>query len=150
MAIAEDIKNALKSIVETELPDYREAKNVFEVERNPNVNLSKRYGVRSLGAVQSIDVPVQFLGYDHDFEILIVDLYKNLKKDDQKQQDIAMRQINAMEQIAAKIHSTKAGLPSKVMNIEFTDYSETEFFEDQNLAVLRATFTIKYKIRIGC
>jgi len=148
MGVARDIRDSLKSIIEAELPDYKEAKNVLDVERNPNVNLAKRYGVRSLGRSRNDDSITKHLTYDHDFEVLIIDLYKNLKKDDQKQQEIAMQQIDAMEALAKRIESKKVGLPGTVLNTEFFTEDEPEFFEDQNLSVLRATFTIKYRIPI--
>lgn len=147
--IVSEIIDAFKALIELELPNYKEAKNVFDVERNPNTNLANRYGVRSSGSTRNDDGILKHLTLDHDFEVMVIGKYTNLRKDDQKQQALAIAQNDAMNSIGAKVESQKLSLENKVLYAEFFGADEPEFFEDQNLCVTRGTFTIKYRKPIG-
>lgn len=151
MSTVKDITENLESIIGSLLPDYKALDYVWTLEKNHFRNNKQRYGVRQLASAKALGVN-RAITQDQVFEIILTDGFKNIAKNDICQRDKIMELYAKMDMIAVEIHARKVNLPAVVLLVDFFGTEDPLFFEDENnLAILRGRFTIKYRsLLTGC
>lgn len=150
MGTITDISNSMESIIETALSaqkfiklDYR-----YLIDKNDNRQGQTAFAVRSMTGFRS-DGVLRSATIDQDFEIILTDTYEPNGDDDLSQHDTLLSLADNMVDIIVKeLHLKKGGIPAQILLIDLVEIKEPEFLEESNLAILRATFTIKYRKQI--
>ncbi len=143
--IVEQINDGLTSLIATELgATYSELDFVFDITRNNLRNSVKRYGVMPAFAANSITITKNYSA-DHEFQVILVERYVNKDKTDSGQKAKLFEMYDSMDTILKKIYLSKVGLPAIVLSVGDFILEAPEFIEEDKVAVLRATLTVKYR-----
>ena len=148
MNLVEQIVNAMTSEVQTALGiEYAELEYLYEVEKNAFTNNSKRFGIAIKSASSSI-TPTRAYTLDHEFEVVVTDNYFNKEDSDLDQREKIISLYSKIDDVTKRIYARKAGIPAVVFFVTLSSISEPEFINDDNIAVLRAVYIIKYRNNI--
>jgi hypothetical protein len=127
--------------------DWKNLDYIFEIEKNSLNRDPQKFGVRSLGAFSDTGV-TRAMTMNHDFEIMLTDLYINRDGSDEKQRQAVEGLYNKVYKIFNEMFLTKAGKPDIVMTVNRLSIGEPEFFDDDNVAALRSQITVIYRQRL--
>ena len=142
--IVQQINDAVETRLDSLLgSEYSPLDYYIDIESNHFKGARKRYSVRPVSGV-STDSITKVYTMNHDWEITVTHDYIN-KRSDADQREKTFILYDKMDDIVRDLHTSKAGLPSVVMNIEAVTYDEPEFLDEHNVAILRGFFTIKYR-----
>jgi len=123
---------------------YGKLDYVFSVEDNNFRGNALRYGVIPQGASDTEGV-VRAVTLDHEFQVILTDNYINQPNTDSSQMIKLKTMYDKMDDLSNALYNSKVGLPSIVLLAIQTGYDEPEFIEEDNIVVLRATYSIKYR-----
>ena len=145
MSIVKDIVTNFESIIGGLFPEWKRLDYLHFIEKNHNRNDNNRYGVKPMALVVSDGVTRQ-ITRDQTFQVVLVNSYKNKKKNDFAERDAVYDLYEKMDEIASEVHAKKVGLPSSVLLITYEDAEDPEVLDGEDLlVVLRGNFTIKYR-----
>jgi hypothetical protein len=139
-AIETTVKNVLGS-------SYQKLDYVFDISLNNFRANVLAYGVRPLSSNTSLSITQNYT-FNHEFEVILTDNYKN-KGNDLNQMTKTLDLYSKMDDIFKSLYLTKAGLPNIVLNIDNISTSEIEFFNEENVAILRSQINVKYRNKIA-
>jgi hypothetical protein len=144
-SVVADILVGIKAIIVSELgAEYKELPFTLDVAKNRFAGGTKGYAAwMGLGPTQTAGNN-GFITVDHTFEVTLTDTYGSSQTGDAAQRVQALALFNRMEAVYVRIVAEKAGVPSRVMSAERLAIQPPEFL-DSNVAVLRASFDIKYR-----
>ena len=144
MSAVSDIVTGIKAIVASELGGgFSELPFVLDVAKNRFAGGTKGYGVWTGQVVQASGVN-GYVTVDQSFELVLTDTYGSTQTGDAAQRTAGIALHGRLEDIYVRISAEKAGVPSQVMNVTRLIATPVQFI-DSNVAVLRATFDIKYR-----
>lgn len=147
--LVEQINDSLTSILATEAgAGYEELDYIINISKNAWDRNKDRYGVRPLDASTAAGVTNVYT-LDHDFEIILTSEYVNSGVDDVDQREKTFVLYDKMDEFYKAAYLRKAGLPSIVLYVSEIDMDEPEYLEDNQVVVLRASVTIKYRNAIN-
>lgn len=143
--LVQQIREGMESIVATELPTFSELKYKFDVEKNDFRNNANRYGVVPRD-ITEVEGTIRSVTVDQTFELVLTTDYTNRKTDDAQMTAIEAL-YDSMEEVYKLVSYRKAGLSGIVLVVTL-DTIEQEFFDENNVAVLRGNFIVKYRSSI--
>ncbi len=144
MGTTSDILTAAKALTVTVLgAEYKELPFSFDIAKNKFAGGSKGYAVLP-GQIDQAEGVTRYLTADQDFEVTLTETFASSQVGDSSQRDTAATLFTRMEGLYTRMVSDKAGLPATVLLVSRLRVLAPQFL-DSNVAVLRATFSIKYR-----
>jgi hypothetical protein len=146
--VMRDIKEAIEDEIQSELgSSYKLLAYVENVQKNSFRTSSERYGVRTLTG-QQIPGVTRYFTITQSFEVVLSKGYIESALDDSEQVTKAFDNRENLLAIYKRLVNNKCGIPSVVMNVFNLLVSEPEYFEEDKVAVQRATMDITYRINL--
>lgn len=145
MNLVEQIVDSLNGELQIVLgADHNRLEYIYDVSKNSFTNNSKRYGVEVMSASSAATVTRAFT-LDHIFKVIVTDNYFNKEESDLDQRKVIFALYDKIDEITKRIYAKKIGLPSIVLFVSLDNIEEPEFIDEDNVAVLKAIYTIKYR-----
>lgn len=146
MDIVKQIKDALKSEVQTALPvDFQELQFIYNIEANTSRNIVKGYGVKLLDA-SNIDLTTRAYTLDQRMEIILTNTAGRQSLADETDLVQAIDELyDYMDDVLNQVFLTKLGLPNIVILIGNPSYSEVELLTEGSFVILRMQIDIRYR-----
>lgn len=142
--VVADILTGIKAIVVDELGSaYKELPFSVDVQKNRFAGGTKAYAAWA-GVINEAASVNGYVTFDQSFQLKLTETFGAGQIGDAQQRAAALDLFNRMEAIYVRIASEKAGVPSRVMIVQRMSAQPVEFI-DSNVAVLTATFDIKYR-----
>jgi len=143
--IVTDIAAAIETTIETVLPAL--TKLDFVIDPNKQFNNDRdggnRYGVWPGGIVNS-EILTKVYVVDQEFRVQLLREYANRDGSDLSQRTVVYDLYDDLDTIMKELHQGRAGCPGAILNIQFASASPPIFFEESDVALLDAFFTVKY------
>lgn len=136
--------DALKSQTSTFLgSEYQELSNVYDIEKNPNLETTLGYGVTA-GNVLLTTGNLGFNTVDQTYEVVLTDYYISTSNDDEQKQDVIINLLDKCQDLYNEYVKTRLNLNSIIIIIN--DMSiDIEELDDNKSVVARMQFIIKYR-----
>lgn len=146
--IARDILNAVKTEVSGQLPvGYRELSYVIDPAKNSFRGGKERYGIAPLGAVE-VPGTTGFVTMDQTYKLILTNGYASTNVDDTLEVSRTLdllSQMDVLQRHLIKVQAVKAVVTQATV-IHVTDFTiEEPTYLDDNVVVLQATLTIRYR-----
>ena len=147
--VARDLRDALTTCLGSEAgAEYNELKYLNDVSQNHS-RLRRGYGVRPSSTIEvGTEGTTKNLTYTQTFEFVLAKAYKESALGDSSKfeafldlHDIALRFNN-------KVYNTKAGLPSRVLNVVNLTLDEPAFLDEDKVTVLTGNIDIIYRLTL--
>jgi hypothetical protein len=148
----DQIYDAFMSTIETVLDTnvvvvadkFKPLDYVVEVEKNHFEGNKQKYGVLPLGYERQSG-PLGSLTVDQVFQVVLVDSYINVAKNDSAEREKARNVFAKMDDISKEIYNTKIGLPNLVQFVDHVSADDPEYNEEDKIVILRGNFLVKYR-----
>jgi hypothetical protein len=142
--IIEEVKLTVEGLIPFTRLDYE-----YEIIKNSERGLSKRFGFIPKGADFVEGSALGFTTMDHTFELILTDDYQN--KDDDSAQRIALENLySEAHKVLKDLQKKSISLPTsgyRVLLISGVNFDDPEHFNENSSVVLRTSFIIKYRFR---
>ena len=148
---ARDVRNALKMcLASTAGAEYYELKYVENVTENSfNQGKDLRYGVRpGITPENGINGTTGHLTYTQSFEFVLTKGYCESAHDDFSKYETFLDLHEIALRFYNKVFTTKAGLPSRVLNAVNLVINEPEFLTQSKVTVLTGNVDIIYRLTL--
>ncbi len=146
-SVVADILTGIKAAVVTELgAGYRELPFSLDVAKNKFAGGTNGYACWA-ERIDQADGVNGYVTVDQEFALTLTETFGPAQVGDGNQRTIGEALFNRMEAVYARVARTKAGVPSRVMIVNRLVVTPILFL-DSNVAVLRATFAIKYRTAV--
>lgn len=139
------IRESMEACIEALPGGFIKLDNKFDLTKNNFSNEDKRYGVIAKESSQLENGVLRYLTYRRNFEITLANKFISTNNGDEQQQDIGDLLESFMENVSIKLTDSKAGLPSLVLNINFTTSNEIDYLSIENLASLVFNIDVDYR-----
>ncbi len=145
MAEVTNIVAGLKTNMTTILgPTYTELSNATLIESNSFKGANKRYSVLAQG-LDEVAGTTCHVTVDQRFDMILTDsYYSSIKNDSDKRTKTIGLQELAFD-IYKEVVNTKANTPASVMLVDTLAVADPSYLEEDNVVVITATITIKYR-----
>jgi hypothetical protein len=143
--VVKSVVEALESEIKAAVTDLKKLDYVIDPERqfqNSRAN-KNRFGVFPTGMAAESPIS-QYYVVNQDFRIQLLREYVNRDASDKSQRDVTYSLYDNLSTIIKRLHKTKANCPGIILDVRFTDAAEVEFLESSDVAILEATFLVKY------
>ncbi len=145
MNVVEQINNAMKTRIASLLASpWAELNYVLDVGKNEFKGNTKRYGVRPLNG-DTVSGVTRHYTINQDFEVILTHDYIPHPTNDVDQRAKTFLLYDKMDVIFKDLFCSKANLNTIILNIEELNMAEPEYSLAENVVVLRALFTVKYR-----
>jgi hypothetical protein len=118
---------------------------VIDPTKNSNRSNSNTYGVLP-GSGVTVESRTKFYTINQDFTVKLMKCYRN-RNNDHAAQEAGVELYAVMDDIFKVLYLSKVGGNNFVLVVESFSFGEVEYFEEENTALLEATFVIKYTKR---
>ena len=143
--LVEQITDAMISEVQTALgSDYSKLCYFYDVSKNNFISNAKRFGVIPSSGVSGI-TPLRTYTIDHEFQVVITDNYFNKEDGDESQRAVIEELYEQLDEVTNRLYAKKLGIPSIVFFVTLDSMESPEFIEEDNVAIIRANFVVKYR-----
>ncbi len=141
---ASTIETGIKAQIVTELgASYVELPFTHDVSKNKFRGGTTGYAVIP-GRIDETDGVNGYVTVDQEFGIILTESYVSAQTNDLSQRVAARTLIGRLEDVYERLIRQKAGAAAQVMRVSGLSAAPVEFI-DANVAVLRATISIKYR-----
>lgn len=143
-----DINNALKACILSVMgPEYKEMAYNFEITPNTFKNCKTQYAVQA-GEVEEVSGVNKYLTFSQTFRVVLAadGCDNGLTDEGSVAASFTLRQ--KMFELYVHLINTKAGLPSRVMNVSQLNMDNPEYLDDEKVTVLRGNFNIIYRLTL--
>ncbi len=147
MSTADTLRTGLTTLIGTALgAEYVELPYTIDAQKN-----KFRAGIKSFallpGRRKQVDGVTSFATFDQSYGVWLTEAYPPGRQDDAQARSIADTLLDRMEDLYRSAVADKAGSPGIVMSVSEFESDPVEYI-DGNMAVLKAQFTIKYRIAL--
>lgn len=140
--IVNDILTGIKSTTASVLGSgYSELPYGLDVAKNNFNNNHNRYSVVPGASTETASV-TKFVTMSQNFEIVLSKAYIDDGISDSDKQQAAIDAQDLVFDIYKSLVNTKAGVPSRVINITDLNINLPEFIDDQKVVIVRASFNV--------
>ena len=149
MGIVEEIIDAAKNILDGILTDYSRLDYEYELGRNNERGIDKKYGFISGAATFAEGRAMGFTTMNHAFTLVMVDDFQD-QDDETALRSTLFKQYELIQNALKELQKSKLALPTpanRVLLISGLSFDEPELFDDNSIVVLRANFIIQYQYR---
>lgn len=146
--IDQQVRDRIETIINLDYPDYTELSYLFDITKNNYNQNKKRYGILTKNKIEQDAIGCSNI--DSFIEIIIVNSFKNIGKNDDKQKLIRKELEEVGQKLFRRITASRGGMfKNATYNQDFAQ-DEIEFIEDNNnLGVLRISFSVNIPINLG-
>ena len=140
-AIVKTIRDNFETLIGTTLgATWQVLENKYKLDNGHNNNQTQRFGVIVGSATGTTGVTKSYT-LDRSFDLMLLNKY-NKESDIQATVDILEDALDEVTKVA--IHN-KLGTSANVLNVEIVSVNEIELNEIEKVAILRATYLVKYR-----
>lgn len=139
----------IRSAIETRLSTvlgvtYSELDYKLDVLKNNFRSKKKGYGCIQ-GDIFNVTGPLKHVTVDQTFTVILTDDFVNVSKNDANAITVAETLADKMNDIYVDLQQTKIGLATIILNIVLDSVDEPEYDFEDNIAIVRGNFTVKYR-----
>lgn len=143
-----DLSNSLKTCIQTVMgPEYKEMAYNFEVTPNTFKNAKNQYAVQA-GEIEEISGVTKYLTFSQTFRVVLASEGRDSGLTDAGSVAASFDLRQKMFELYVHLINTKAGLPSRVMNVTQLNMDTPEYLDDEKVTVLRGNFNIIYRLTL--
>tara|TARA_Y100001936_G_C15973559_1_gene612503 strand:+ start:634 stop:1080 length:447 start_codon:yes stop_codon:yes gene_type:complete len=145
-----NIKAGIEARIEASLPEYKKLSYQLDIPKNKFKGNAKRYAVEPLSGNET-ESTLGAITLDQTFSITLTDSYNSGAKsqvNDEVKVDAILSLKDDIITLYKDISNNKKSIDNTVLLINDLNISEAEFIEEEKLAYVTCSFTVKYKINI--
>lgn len=143
-----DVNNSLKTCILNVMgAEYKEMAYSNDPSLNSYRNCDTQFAVQA-GAVEQIDSVTKFLTFSQEFTVVLSKSYCKGELTDVNSVAVSFELRQKMLELYVHLINTKAGLPSRVINVVGLNMDTPEYLFDEKVTVLRGTFNIMYRLTL--
>lgn len=143
-----DIISAFETRVATILgAGWNELKYKYDIAQNNYKQNKQKYGVIPLSG-STVDGIMTYYTMEQDFRLILTDGFVNDFDDTSLQASVADL-TNKLDDIYKDLYSSKLGIPSTVIVVSSFTIEQPEVLDDNNVIVMQADFTIRYRGKLN-
>ena len=147
-SVSLDLKNSVSTCIENIVgPEYKKMAYVNNVSKNSFRNCKSQYGVLT-GSIEEISGVNKYLTYSESLTIVLTKGYGEEAVTDDMAVQVSYELRENMFLLYNHLIKTKAGLPSRVMNVTGLFIEEPEYLIDEKVTVLRGTINVLYRLTL--
>jgi hypothetical protein len=144
---ADSLRTGITTCIQTALgEDYVQLAYTIDVRKNKFKAGTKAYAILP-GALKQVGGVTSFATFDQEYEVWLGETYFPARQDEGDARSAADTLFGRLEDVFRQLVVDKAGVSAIVMSVFELAAEPVEYF-DSNLALLRARFTIKYRIAL--
>lgn len=147
--IVKEIIEETKQTVSGLLPEFNRLDYEYDVEKNADTRLGKRFGFIPAVANFKEGSALGFTTMEHTFQLILTNEYKN--KDDDSAQASALEELySAAHSVLKSLQKKPLTLPTagyRVLLVSGISFEEPEYFNENETVILRANFLYTYRFR---
>lgn len=140
--IAEQVREAMESIIATELPTFSQLRYKLDVSKNTGPGNGRGFGVTA-GPAVATETVTKTITLDHGFNVKLMDNFRK-QQSDAAAIDVIDDLYDKHDEISKVMAEKKAGLPAIVIVVTLDSIDEPEILEDEAV-LLTANYTVKYR-----
>lgn len=147
--IVKEIIEETRNVIEGLLPEFTRLDYEYDITKNNERSLSKRYGFIPQDANFKEGSALGFSTIDHVFQLILIDDYLN-KDDDQAQANALQGLYEAVHCILKDLQKKPLTLPTagyRVLLISGISFETPEHFDENSVVSLRANFNYTYRFK---
>ncbi len=137
-----DILTAAKALVVTTI-SATELPFAVDISKNRFAGCANGFSLMP-GQIEQAESVTRYITADQDFDLALTETFATTQVGDGAQRAAATTLFTRMEAVYTQMMANKAGAPTTVLLVSRLRVRAPEFL-DSNVAVLRATFSIKYR-----
>ena len=145
-----NIKSGIESRIDASLPSYEQLSYQLDIAKNKCKGNHKGYAVTPSSSSET-DSTLGAITMDHTFSVTLTDSYSDGARsqvNDQAKSEVMVSLTDDILTLYKDITANKKSIDSTVLLINDLTVSETEFIEEEKLAYVTCSFTVKYKLNI--
>ena len=145
-----NIKAGIESRIDASLPSYKKLSYQLDIAKNKFKGDRKGYAVTPLSSNET-DSTLGVLTMDQTFSVTLTDSYNagaQSQVNDEAKANVVVTLTDNILSLYKDISVNKKGIDSSVLLINNLSISEAEFIEEEKLAYVTCSFTVKYKLNI--
>lgn len=143
-----DVNNAIKTCIQTVMgTEYKEMAYNFDITPNTFKNLKTQYAVQA-GEVEEISGVTKYLTFSQTFRVVLASDGSDSGLTDAGSVAASFELRQKMFELYVHLINTKAGLPSRVMNVTSLNMDTPEYLDDEKVTVLRGSFNIIFRLTL--
>ena len=143
-----DITTAVKLAVNSVMgAEYKEMAYSNDISLNSFKNCQTQFTVQARDLFQTESV-TKFLTFSQTFGIVLTKGYGGGDLTDEESVEASFELRQKMLELYVHLVNTKAGLPSRVMNVVELSMDNPEYLFDEKVTVLRGTFNVIYRLTL--
>jgi hypothetical protein len=144
----QQIKESIENRINLVLPgSWVPLSYVEEIEKNSFRGVTERYAVRPLEATETSGV-VGTATFQQQFEIVLTKLYFESNVNENKKIATGLELREFCLDVYRELIHTKAGLPTRVMNVSELVIAEPQYLTESFVVVQRAQLLITWRINL--
>jgi len=150
--IVKEIIDETKNVIDVLIPDFSRLDYEYDILKNSERGLSKRYGFIPEDATFKEGSALGFTTMEHTFQLILTTDYMN-KDDDSAQANALQSLYTAAHCILKDLQKKQLALPTsgyRVLLISGISFETPEHFDENSTVVLRANFEYTYRFRNNC
>lgn len=141
--LVKQINDAIETRIAAVLTGETELEYKLDIAKNNFRNSAERYACIPLDAETTEGINLHYT-LNHTFQVILTKGYVN-RHDDSPQRTATFDLYTDMDTVIKDLVLSKAGLPGIIIVIQGLTLSEPEYLTEDNVAVLRANFIVKYR-----
>lgn len=143
-----DITTAVKLAVNSVMgAEYKEMAYSNDISLNSFRNCQTQFAVQARDLFQTESV-TKFLTFSQTFGVVLTKGYGGGELTDEESVEASFELRQKMLELYVHLVNTKAGLPSRVMNVVDLSMDTPEYLFDEKVTVLRGTFNVIYRLTL--
>lgn len=143
-----DISNAIKTAINSVMGvEYKEMAYSNDVSLNSFKNCQTQFTVQARDVFQ-VDSVTKHLTFSQTFGVVLTKGYCGGDLTDEESVATSFELRQKMLELYVHLVNTKAGLPSRVMNVVELSMDTPEYLFDEKVTVLRGSFNIIYRLTL--
>jgi hypothetical protein len=143
-----DVSNSIKACITTVMgAEYKEMAYSNDIALNSFRNCMTQFAVQA-NSVTEISSVTKFLTFSHEFTVVLTKGYCGGDLTDEESVTTSFELRQKMLELYVHLINTKAGLPSRVINVVDLVMETPEYLFDEKVTVLRGTFNIIYRLTL--
>jgi len=145
-----NIKAGIESRIDASLPSYKKLSYQLDIAKNKFKGDRKGYAVTPLSSNET-DSTLGVLTMDQTFSVTLTDSYNagaQSQVNDEAKANVVVTLTDNILSLYKDISVNKKSIDSSVLLINDLSISEAEFIEEEKLAYVTCSFTVKYKLNI--
>ena len=150
--IVKEIIDATKAKLATLLPEYSQLPYEYDVQKNSERELAKKFGFIPDTAGFKEGSALGFTTMEHTFQLILTTDYLN--KDDDSAQANALQDLYAQaHEVIKNLQKCSIALPTagyRVILISGISFESPEHFDENSITVLRTNINYTYRFRNNC